>query len=494
MDSAGDFVTADEFTATLEAAASGAEWAWEELYSHLAASLNGFLRTRGETNPEDLASETFIDMARHIRSFEGDYQSFRSWMFVTARRGLLDSNRAGSRRPTAASDKWRPAALADARHVAVAAIERATTTRAEDLLRELTPSQRDVLALRIIGNLTVHETAEVLGRMVGVVKVLQRSALTSVQRALSATRTPGRRPVDNRLPTFPSRFGDLDLESILNRGQSPVPELAELASFVAVLRNEATIEPSAAEVDRVARRAASITRASASQVRPPKGLERRSRLSALQAHSTAALAAVLVVASSGLGLVANAAVPGDLLYALDLTMEEVGIGDGSLQERVLEAQVLSQRGELAAAVDHLTRSISDTTGQATASDMSKAKDALDGLADIRDREARGDTPGSENAARGSNNAGGNSDNSNAGGNSGTNNAGGNSETNQDPGNNAGGNSGNDNADGETNQDPGKETNNTGGKSGTDNADGDGGINPNFGNTGGNSGNKVRGEN
>jgi len=47
--------------------------------------------------------------------------------------------------------------------------------------KRLTDGQRDVLALRIIGGLTLEETARVMGKKVGAVKAVQRRALQAVQ-------------------------------------------------------------------------------------------------------------------------------------------------------------------------------------------------------------------------------------------------------------------------------------------------------------------------
>jgi RNA polymerase sigma-70 factor (ECF subfamily) len=45
----------------------------------------------------------------------------------------------------------------------------------------LTDDQRDVLALRIIANLTLEETADTVGKRVGAVKALQRRGLIALR-------------------------------------------------------------------------------------------------------------------------------------------------------------------------------------------------------------------------------------------------------------------------------------------------------------------------
>lgn len=182
--------TTEEFRATLDAAKAGAEWAWAQLYRDLAGTVTGYLRARGAADPEDLASETFLQIARNIDSFKGDYESFRSWVFVIAHRRLLDSRRATDRRPKTAGNDAQLILLADPQKVDEVALSNISTINIEALFERLTDDQRDVLALRIIGDLTVEQTALALGKGVGAVKALQRRALASLKRAMAEGGVP----------------------------------------------------------------------------------------------------------------------------------------------------------------------------------------------------------------------------------------------------------------------------------------------------------------
>src|SRR5687768_221494 len=90
---------AQDFDTRLRAAKNGAEWAWAEIYRDLAGAVAGYLANRGAAEPDDLTSETFLQIARNISTFEGDESAFRSWVFVIAHRRLIDSRRARQRRP-----------------------------------------------------------------------------------------------------------------------------------------------------------------------------------------------------------------------------------------------------------------------------------------------------------------------------------------------------------------------------------------------------------
>lgn len=173
----------DPAASIITAAREGAPWAWRKLHDELAGPLEGYLRVRGARNPEDLVSEVFVDLARNIADFEGDLAKFRSWAFVVAHHRLIDDRRRKSRRPTeVAMENVAPEAAPD--DPETEALGRLSDDRVRHLFESLTPDQRDVLSLRIIGELTLAETAEALGKRVGAVKALQRRALQALRKKI----------------------------------------------------------------------------------------------------------------------------------------------------------------------------------------------------------------------------------------------------------------------------------------------------------------------
>ncbi len=58
-------------------------------------------------------------------------------------------------------------------------------------LDRLTPDQRDVVLLRILGGLSVEETARVLRKRRGAVKTLQRRALAALARSIEREAVSG---------------------------------------------------------------------------------------------------------------------------------------------------------------------------------------------------------------------------------------------------------------------------------------------------------------
>lgn len=174
-------LTEESFASVLEAAKTGADWAWSELYRELSGPVTGYLASRGASDPEDLTSEVFLKVARSIHTFDGDRRSFRSWIFVIAHRRLIDERRSAGRKPdfTELPPDYSPNGAAG--NVETEALESLVTDEIAEALELLTDGQRDVLALRMIAGLTLAETAEILGKKVNAIKALQRRALEALR-------------------------------------------------------------------------------------------------------------------------------------------------------------------------------------------------------------------------------------------------------------------------------------------------------------------------
>lgn len=172
------------FESALAAAKTGEEWAWAALYRYLSGPVFGYLRLRGAPDPEDLASETFLQVSRGIHSFEGDESAFRSWVFVIAHRRLVDARRKASRTPAPAGNQNEAADFDGLRggDVEDEAMARLGSTQVEEALAPLTKDQREVVLLRIVAGLSVSETANAMKKSEGAVRVLQHRAVEALRR------------------------------------------------------------------------------------------------------------------------------------------------------------------------------------------------------------------------------------------------------------------------------------------------------------------------
>jgi RNA polymerase sigma-70 factor, ECF subfamily len=181
---------ADHFAEILAGARAGAEWAWREIYGDLAPIVLGYLRGRGVPDPDDLAGEVFVQLVRDLDRFDGDRRAFRAWTLTIARNRLFDQRRRDARRPDAPHPD--PGATAEATPAAIFgdvtedAQARLALERVTRVLATLSPDQRDVVLLRIVGDLSLEEVAQVVGKRPGAVKQLQRRGLSAIRRQLEA--------------------------------------------------------------------------------------------------------------------------------------------------------------------------------------------------------------------------------------------------------------------------------------------------------------------
>lgn len=171
----------DPFVARLIA---GDEPAWAELYTEHAGRIAGYARSKGVTDPDDLVGDVFAAAAERLGRFEGDRGRLRSWLFTIAHHRLADDLRRRRRRATDATPPSDFESLTGGADLLGDADERLDADGALALLDLVTPDQREVLVLRILGELSIAETAAVVGKPPGAVKALQHRAIARIQREL----------------------------------------------------------------------------------------------------------------------------------------------------------------------------------------------------------------------------------------------------------------------------------------------------------------------
>lgn len=167
----------------LPPAQAGEAWALRALYEHLSPKVLAYLRTRGASEPEDLTSEVFLTVFPRLSALTGGAAGLRTFTFSVAHARLVDDLRKRNRRepsvPYEAADDPRLAASSED-----VALDQLQSRRVRAVLDQLLPDQRDVLVLRVFGDLTVEQVAQALGKSPGAVKQLQRRGLLALRQSL----------------------------------------------------------------------------------------------------------------------------------------------------------------------------------------------------------------------------------------------------------------------------------------------------------------------
>lgn len=174
----------------LPAAQLGQAWALRVVYETLAPAVLGYLRTRGASEPEDLTSEVFLTVFPKLPTITGGAAGLRTFAFSVAHARLVDDLRRRSRREplTAYSPESDPRSTPSSEDEALAGLQH---ERVQRLLGTLPRDQSDVLVMRILGELTVEQVANAIGRSEGAVKQLQRRGLLALRATLSTDDASG---------------------------------------------------------------------------------------------------------------------------------------------------------------------------------------------------------------------------------------------------------------------------------------------------------------
>lgn len=180
----------EDFDRVLIAARGGAEWAWSLIYGDLSTPVIGYLRARGASDPDDVAGEVFLQVVRDLHAFVGDESDFRTWVFTISHHRLLDDARYRSRRPVDAAPDEELAQASPVVDPQEEALRAATVSKIRRLIEDLPADQQNVLLLRLFGQLTITEVAQVLGKKAGAVKALQRRGLAALDRIISREGVP----------------------------------------------------------------------------------------------------------------------------------------------------------------------------------------------------------------------------------------------------------------------------------------------------------------
>jgi RNA polymerase sigma-70 factor (ECF subfamily) len=163
----------------LARARSGDEAAFLELWRGLQPRLLRYLRVVGCDDPDDVASETWLQVVRDLHRFNGGEEEFRRWLFTVGRNRAIDAARATIRRRVS------PVAdgldgFADGQTVEEQVLDGMSVRTAIALLAGLSQDQAEAVALRVIAGLDTPAVAVILGKSPGAVRVALHRGLRTL--------------------------------------------------------------------------------------------------------------------------------------------------------------------------------------------------------------------------------------------------------------------------------------------------------------------------
>lgn len=147
-------------------------------YRSFAGPVQGYLRARGVDDPEAVTQDVFLAFYPKIGDLTGGLQGAKSLLFSMAHARMVDYYRRLERRPQLSP--YDPEQ--DAR-TTPSAEEHAVELQggAAAMLDGLSEEHQEVLALRVVADLSIEQVAGIMGKSTGAVKQLQRRALHNLK-------------------------------------------------------------------------------------------------------------------------------------------------------------------------------------------------------------------------------------------------------------------------------------------------------------------------
>lgn len=160
----------ERFETVLAAAQVGLELPVAALFREFHPRVLRYLRAHIPDRAEELASETWNEIAAGLPEFDGNEASFRRWVFAAARRRLQEAREERGFEPSPRVERSED--VSDERRAVDAALAH---------IKALDPQQADVLLLRALGDLDPIEVAEITGDSPDLVRVKEMEGLRSLK-------------------------------------------------------------------------------------------------------------------------------------------------------------------------------------------------------------------------------------------------------------------------------------------------------------------------
>ena len=174
------------------AAVGGDRLAAEDLLAFLRPIVVRYCRTklgrvqRTFVAADDVAQEVCLAVFRALPTYRQLGRPFLSFVYGIAAHKIADVHRAAARDRSQPTSETPDIVLTDEDPEQIT-LRRELVERTGNLLRTLTPRQRDILIMRIVLGLSAQETATMVGTTPDAVRVAQHRALNRLRRTVQRT-------------------------------------------------------------------------------------------------------------------------------------------------------------------------------------------------------------------------------------------------------------------------------------------------------------------
>ena len=187
MQRATDARTMDPIEALVQRAQDGDATSFAELYERFYDKIYRYVRFKTGSSPdaEDITEEVFLRMLESIKSFKWKGHPFSSWLFRIAHNLVVDYFRRNDRKQVQPLDDAAMVSDAFSSDLDHRLDVKLLMQQVNVAMKNLTDLQKEIITLRFVGELSVRETAEAVGKKENAVKALQHAGIKNLRRGMN---------------------------------------------------------------------------------------------------------------------------------------------------------------------------------------------------------------------------------------------------------------------------------------------------------------------
>lgn len=170
---------------TIGKAKTGDKDALSRIWSLMNPGLVRYLASLGCRTSEDVASESWISLARVLPKFQGDISSLQGLLFQIARSRLYDELRKEYRRPRPTLSVVDENTLREHPRFEPEAMFDESSSRTLEWLSQIPTSQAEVVVLRVIVGMSHFEISQIIGKSEGAARILFFRGLENLEKVIS---------------------------------------------------------------------------------------------------------------------------------------------------------------------------------------------------------------------------------------------------------------------------------------------------------------------
>jgi len=152
---------------------------YDEYYDKIARYIS--IRIGNQAEAEDLAGEVFLKALESLDSYQERGAPMQAWLFKIAHNLLVDYLRKVSKQKTIPIDTLE---ISDGVNMEEIVERQLQSEKLSQVMKQLTPAQREVIGLRFFAGLTSTEVGEILGKSSGAVREMQSAAVKSLRKLM----------------------------------------------------------------------------------------------------------------------------------------------------------------------------------------------------------------------------------------------------------------------------------------------------------------------